>query len=202
VIYVVDVSNPAKPTLFSQWNVPNMVNGGPGCMMIEGDLLYLPCGEAGVLKIYDLTNLASVREVGSVPTGDECYGTIVKIGPFAYLTTRSMLKTIDVTNPSNPVVVGSVPFSGYLKARHGRLFSFDLSAPIIRAYSLSNPFMPVPEATSTLSFPTPSTSLLLYPLTSPAATWVGDMLIGLTYGSTPAFTGVRSLMFPVDKISR
>ncbi len=202
LVYVIDISNPAVPTLFNQWGVPNMVNGGPGNMLIEGPLLYLPCGEASVFHVYDLTNLASVTLVGSVSTGDQCYGPTVKIGAYVYLTTRSDMKVIDVSNPSSPAVVGSAALTGYLKERNGRLFSFNFNGvgvpPTVRAYSLVDPVVPIVEASSTVAIPPSATSLTLSSLPMPTANWVGTYLVGLTYGSDSATSGVRALDFPVN----
>lgn len=197
LIYIIDISTPSAPTLFSQWSVPNMVNGGPGTMMIDGSLLYLPCGENSTFRIYNLANLASVVQVGSVATGAQSYGTAVKIGSYVYMTTTANLKVIDVSNPASPSIAGSVAATGYLKARNNKLFSFSTSSPTISAYSLADPITPVVEASTTVAVPAPSTSLALYPMTSPAATWVGNYLIGMTYGSAAQYTGARALNFPV-----
>jgi hypothetical protein len=196
LIYVINISNPDAPAVYSSWSVPNMVNGGPGNMLIEGTLLYLPCGENSTFRIYNLSNLASVVQVGSVATGAQSYGPAVKIGNYVYMTASSNLKVIDVSTPSNPTIVGSVTSTGYLKERNGKLFSF--SSTKISAYSLANPIGPVVEASSTVTIPAPSTSLELSPMTSPAATWVGNYLIGMTYGSATQYNGARSLNFPVN----
>ena len=199
LIYVINISNPDAPVKFSEWAVPDMVNGGSGDMMIEGSLLYLPCGENRTFRIYNLANLAAVTQVGSVSTGAENYGTAVKIGSYVYTTTNSPnMKVIDVSDPASPSVVGSVAFTGYLKGRNGKLFSFDYSTPTVHAYSLANPIAPVVEASSTVPAPAPSTSLNVSPMNHQAATWVGNYLIGMTYGSAPQYNGARALNFTVN----
>jgi hypothetical protein len=167
-------------------------------MMIEGALLYLPCGENRTFRIYNLANLAAVTQVGSVSTGAENYGTAVKIGSYVYMTTNSPnMKIIDVSDPANPAVVGSVAVTGYLKGRNGKLFCLDHSTPTVRAYSLANPIAPVVEASSTVAIPAPSTSLNLSPMASSSAAWVGNYLIGMTYGSASPYHGARALNFTV-----
>jgi hypothetical protein len=199
MIYVLDISNPDAPVKFSEWAVPNMVNGGSGDMLIEGTLLYLPCGENGTFRIYNLANLAAVTQVGSVSTGAENYGTAVKIGSYVYMTTNSPnMKVIDVSDPASPAVVGSVAFTGYLKGRNGKLFSFGHSTPTVYAYSLANPIAPVVEESSTVPAPAPSTSLSVSPMNNATATWVGNYLIGMTYGSAPQYNGARALNFTVN----
>lgn len=196
LIYVIDISNPDAPAKYSQWAVPNMVNGGPGIMMIDGTLLYLPCGENSTFRIYDLANLAAVAQVGSVSTGAETYGTAVKIGSYVYLTPNGSMKVIDVSNPASPAVVGSMAFSGYLKGRNGKLFSF--TGATISAYSLANPIAPVVEDSSTVPPPAPSTSLNVGRMSYPGATWVGNYLIGMTHGSASQYDGARALDFTVN----
>jgi len=197
LIYVIDISNPDAPAKYSQWGVPNMVNGGPGLMMIDGTLLYLPCGENRTLRIYNLANLAAVTEVGSVSTGGaEAYGTAVKIGSYVYFTAPPFMKVVDVSNPASPAVVRSVAYTGYLKGRNGKLFSFN--GATISAYSLANPIVPVVEDSSTVPPPAPSTSLNVNQMSYPAATWVGNYLVGMTHGSASQYNGARALNFTVN----
>jgi hypothetical protein len=201
LIYIINISNPDAPAVYNSWSVPNMVNGGPGTMLIEGTLLYLPCGENSTFRIYNLADLSAVIEVGSVSTGAEAYGTAVKIGSYVYITASvyggsSYMKVIDVSTPASPAVVGTMAFTGYLKGKNGKLFSFSMSS--VCAYSLADPVNPVVEASSTVAFPAPSTGLNLYPMSSPAATWIGDYLIGMTYGSTSQYDGARALHFTVN----
>jgi hypothetical protein len=196
LIYVIDISNPDAPVKYSQWGVPNMVNGGPGLMMIDGTFLYLPCGENQTFRIYNLANLAAVTQVGSVSTGGETYGTAVKIGSYVYLTPNGSMKVIDVSNPASPAVVGSVAFTGYLKGRNEKLFSFN--GATISAYSLANPIAPVVEDSSTVPPPAPSTSLNVNQMSYPAATWVGNYLVGMTHGSASQYNGARALDFTVN----
>jgi hypothetical protein len=174
-------------------------------MLIEGVLLYLPCGQQSTFNIYDLSNLAAVTQVGSVSTGtSENYGPPVKIGSYVYISSSVWqgpfsMKVIDVSNPASPAVVNSTEMSArYFKERNGRLFSFDLDTPTVRAYSLADPTAPAVEASSTVAIPAPSTSLALSPLTSPAATWVGNYLIGMTWGSATQYNGARALNFTAN----
>jgi len=108
------------------------------------------------------------------------------------------MKVIDVPNPASQTIFASLASTWYLKSKNGKLFSFNLSNPTISVYSLVNPTAPVVEASSTVAVPAPSASLALSPLTSPAATWVGNYLIGMTYGSAAQYHGARALNFPVN----
>jgi hypothetical protein len=198
LVYVIDISDPDNPSKYSQWAVPNMVNGGPGIMMIDGSSLYLPCGENRTLRIYDLSDLASVTEVGSVSVAGECYGTAVKLGSYVYMSTNvPNMKIIDISAPAAPTVAGTVAFTGYLKGRNGKLFSFGLPGSTISAYSLVDPIVPEVEDSATVPIPAPSAGLDLYRLAYPDANWVGDFLIGMTYGSATPYSGARAIDFEV-----
>jgi hypothetical protein len=202
-IYVINIEDPDQPSVLSQWSVPNMVNGGPGIMMIEGDLLYLPCGENSTLRIYDLFDVTSVSEIGLVSTGEEAYGPAVKIGNYLYMTTSvyrgsSYMKVVDVSDLENPVILKTLAFTGYLKSQKGQLFSFAVSTPTITAYSLEDPTTPIVEESTDIPIPAPSTALGLYPLSFPSAAWVGDYLVGITYGSEAAYHAIRAFYFIVN----
>ncbi|MDA8413814.1 MAG: choice-of-anchor D domain-containing protein [Desulfobacteraceae bacterium] len=199
LIYVISISNPDAPTIYSSWPVPSMVNSGPGVMMIDGTLLYLNCRENYTFRIYNLADLTAVAQLGFVALPEDSSGPAIKIGSYVYISDGSGLRVIDVSNPATPSIAGSLAVSsGYLKSRHGKLFSFDLSTPTVRAYSLTNPIAPVLEASSTVAVPAPSTSLTLYPLSFPASDWVGNYLIGMTWGSAVQFNGARALNLTVN----
>ena len=157
------------------------------------------------LKIYDLYDLAAVTEVGSVSTGAEQHQYAVKIGSYIYAPgiiwlhpELSSMKVIDVFDPANPILVGTIPFIGSVKRRNGKLFGFSSIGPEVYAYSLADPENPQLEASSTVPLPAPSTSLNLFYMSNPVASWVGDYLIGVTHGSAGQYNGVRALYFPVN----
>ncbi|MFH2009223.1 MAG: hypothetical protein ABI333_21720 [bacterium] len=199
LIYVIDISNPDAPVKFSEWGVPNMVNAGPAPMMVDGGYLYLPCRENYTLRIYNLANLAAVVEVGSVGVSNDSSGPPVKLGSYVYTVDGAQLLAIDVSNPAAPSIVGSAAVSpGYLKAKNGKLFLFEYSTPTVHAYSSADPAAPVLEASSTLPIPAPSTTLQLWSLCWHASSWVGNYLVGMTYGSENQYNGVRALNFTVN----
>ncbi len=205
LIYVINISNPDAPSVYSQWGVPNMVSGGPGRMMVDGTLLYLPCGEDETLRIYNLANLASVVQFGSVSTVAEAYGNAVKIGSYVYVIASvwgggSSMQIIDVSNPAAPVNAGSVVVNNgaVIRARNGKLFLFEATTPTVRVYSLANPLAPAVEASSTVTFSGPTATLSITTLTWSSADWVGNYLVGMTYGSAAAYHGARALDFTVN----
>jgi hypothetical protein len=112
------------------------------------------------------------------------------------------MKVIDVSNPAAPTIVGTPasPSSLNMLARNGRLFSFGTSGSnaTVSAYSLANPIAPVVEASSIVPPPAPSTILDLGNMAYWQHGWVGNYLIGVTYGSIINYYGVRALYFPVN----
>jgi len=197
LIYVIDVSNPDAPVTYSQWGVPNMVNGGPGLMTVEGSLLYLPCGESGLLNIYDLNDLQAVVLVSSANLGAEVYGPLAKKGNYVYLHSSvyggpKYFNVVDVSNLSSPILVSRQDSTGYPKLKNGKLFTFDGNK--ITAYSLIDPENPVVENSSLVGTPSP---LQLYLLSYPSSAWVGNYLIGMTFSDSALTNGARALEFPV-----
>jgi hypothetical protein len=205
-VYVIDISNPDAPKKFSEWSTPWMVDGGDAGMTIDGHYLYMPCRQAFVLNIYDLSNLAAVTLAGSVSTGsEEAWEWPVKIGSYLYMNVSTYssgvvhMKVINVSNPTTPTIVGTVASTGETITKNGRLFSLGTSGgnAIAAAYSLANPILPTVEAVSSVPPPSPSTTLNLWQMASPQAGWVGDYLIGMTDGSG-SYSGVRAVYFPVN----
>jgi hypothetical protein len=208
-VYVIDISNPDAPTKFSEWSVPWMVDGGDAGMTINGHYLYMPCRQAQVLNIYDLTNLSAVTLAGSVSTGsEEAWEWPVKIGAYLYMNVSTYgsgvvhMKVIDVSNPANPTIVGTVPSTGETIARNGRLFTLGTSGnnALASAYSLANPIAPVVEAATTVPPPPPTQTLNLWLMASPQTGWVGNYLIGMTYDETGNYGDSRigAVYFPVN----
>jgi hypothetical protein len=205
-VYVIDISNPDAPKKVSEWSTPWMVDGGDAGMTIDGHYLYMPCRQAFVLNVYDLSNLAAVTLAGSVSTGsEEAWEWPVKIGSYLYMNVSTYasgvvhMKVINVANPTTPTIVGTVASTGETITKNGRLFSLGTSGSnaLAAAYSLANPIAPVVEAASTVPPPSPSTTLNLWQMASPQAGWVGDYLIGMTDGSG-SYSGVRAVYFPVN----
>jgi hypothetical protein len=208
-VYVIDISNPDAPTKFSEWSVPWMVDGGDAGMTINGHYLYMPCRQAQVLNIYDLTNLSAVTLAGSISTGsEEAWEWPVKIGAYLYMNVSTYgsgvvhMKVIDVSNPANPTIVGTVPSTGKTIARNGKLFTLGTSGnnALASAYSLANPIAPVVEAATTVPPPPPTQTLNLWLMASPQTGWVGNYLIGMTYDETGNYSNSRigAVYFPVN----
>ena len=154
---------------------------------------------------YTIPNLAAVVQVGSVSTVAEAYGNAVKIGSYVYVIANvwgggSSMQIINVSNPAAPVNTGSVVVNNgaAIGARNGKLFLFEGIAPTVRVYSLANPLAPVVEASSTVSFSGSTATLGITPLTWSSADWVGNYLVGMTYGSAAAYHGARALNFTVN----
>lgn len=134
---IYDVSNPATPKSIG-WT--NDVSSGRNVAVV-GNLAYLA---NGALLIYDVSDPTSPKKLGFVipgPTG-AAYDVAVK-GNYAYMTSYSDgLRICDVSNPTNPFVVGYKTLSAgnavsvclsehraYVGAESGGLEIFDISNP-------------------------------------------------------------------------
>ena len=111
------------------------------------------------------------------------------------MTASADMKVIDVSNRASPTIAGSLPSAGYVKGRNGKLFSFNGA---VYAFSLANPILPVVENSSAVPPPAPSAGLDVSQLSFPAATWVGNYLIGMMYASAASYNGARALPFTAN----
>jgi len=111
-----------------------MVDGGDAGMTIDGHYLYMPCRQAFVLNIYDLSNLAAVTLAGSVSTGSEEVGVAVKIGSYLYMNVSTYAsggcsyEGHKCCQPDNPNHRGTVASTGETITKNGRLFSWEPAA--------------------------------------------------------------------------
>ncbi len=107
-LYVFDISNGNEPVAMGQenvgWNIETIFN--------KEDYLYI--GSSNGMFIYDIANAASPSKVSSISHVTGCDPVVVE-GDYAYLTLRggnncgqnlSFLEVIDITNKSNPLILG------------------------------------------------------------------------------------------------
>jgi parallel beta-helix repeat protein len=104
---VVDISNPAKPTLLTTYRAPEMVK--PNSIIVAGDFAYI--GDRNV-KVVDISNpkepaLAAVCEIEGATQH------MVLTEGILYVASGSAgLQAVDVTDPSHPRVVASCYLPG------------------------------------------------------------------------------------------
>jgi hypothetical protein len=108
---ILDVSNPSSPTLRGSYNTP--IND----VVVSGTLAYLACPNRSGLKIVDVSNPSSPTLRSSLTTPDEMLSQSIRVsgnrayftwvhGPY-YFPQCASLRIVDVSNPSQPRLLGS-----------------------------------------------------------------------------------------------
>lgn len=99
---IIDVSNPASPTLVSSYAIGTWSHGE---VYVSGNYAYVSDGGGeGKLEIIDVSNPASPTFVGSYPL-DNCRLVYVS-GNYAYVS-DGLLNILDVSNPASPTLAGT-----------------------------------------------------------------------------------------------
>jgi hypothetical protein len=101
VLYAIDVSNPAHPTIVGSYQDAVGMNVAKGMDVVD-DVAYIPTGES--LQMIDISDPAHLTKLGSyaVPSW-----SVRVIGTRAYISTSSGLDIVDVSDPALPVLLGS-----------------------------------------------------------------------------------------------
>ncbi|OAD21880.1 LVIVD repeat protein [Candidatus Thiomargarita nelsonii] len=105
-IDIIDISNPASPTLVSQYDT----DGYARRVFVDGNFAYVADGRHG-LQIIDISNKASPTRVGGYDTPGLAFGVFVD-GNFAYVADYAGLQIIDISNKASPTRVGGYDTSG------------------------------------------------------------------------------------------
>ncbi len=105
---IVDVSDPANP------QIKATVSGISTGVCVKDNLLYMVSYNYG-LKIYDVSNLSNIQQIGQLPITGFPYRVSVK-GDYVYVANSTSnagggMQIIDVSDPALPVLVSS--YSGY-----------------------------------------------------------------------------------------
>jgi hypothetical protein len=113
-ILVFDISNPASPYLLSSLPVAHSPQG----LDVQGNYLYETLYDQYSLNIYDISNPASLSQVGTASLSATCKPQDVTVeGNTAYVAcyTNSSVGVVDVSNPTSPSVDGyiSLPATSY-----------------------------------------------------------------------------------------
>jgi len=103
---ILDVSNPAAPTVLGKTDVwSSLVRG----IYAAGNYAYVTLGTAG-LRVVNVANPAAPAQVGSLTTdasGNALdVSDILVVGNYAYMLCSSGFHVVDVSNPAAPTAVG------------------------------------------------------------------------------------------------
>ena len=113
-ILVFDISNPASPYLLSSLPVAHSPQG----LDVEGNYWYQTLYDQNSLNIYNISNPASLSQVGTASLSGTCKPQDVTVeGTTAYVACyeNSSVAVVDVSNPTSPSVEGyiSLPATSY-----------------------------------------------------------------------------------------
>ncbi len=101
---IIDISNPAKPTLAGSYSNPGYAKS----VYVSGNYAYLATGWCG-LMIIDISNPANPKLTGTYDTPDDALDVYVSDN-YAYVADGySGLLIIDISNPAGPTLTGSYP---------------------------------------------------------------------------------------------
>jgi len=100
-LYAVDVSNSALPVEIGNIELPGIV----GDVEISDGLAYVAARPAGLI-IVDVSNPAQMEIIGHLDTNYSTTSVEIQ-GQIAYLGTYQMVLIIDVSDPTQPVTIGS-----------------------------------------------------------------------------------------------
>ena len=151
VIHVYDISNVYTPQFVSR-----TVSGGAAALALVANGRYLYSANFGsALIIYDISNPASVGNVGSASGGSGTGVGISLSGSIVYtVTTTHKMQVISVANPLSPVVLSTIPVdtspvSVFASGKYAYVYSYGSST--VQAYNVSDPSTPffVARATTT-----------------------------------------------------
>ncbi|HEV2412974.1 MAG TPA: hypothetical protein VGS28_04210 [Candidatus Saccharimonadales bacterium] len=104
---VIDISNPASPSLISQPSIGN----NPRYVYVSGQYAYVCNYTSNTVQIFDVANPSNVSSVSTIATGTGTHPVDVYVqGKYAYvvLNTTAQLEVYDVSNPAAPVALGQV----------------------------------------------------------------------------------------------
>ncbi len=138
-LVIIDVSNPATPTLVGTYNTVGNARG----IDVVGYLAYVADGSPG-LAIINVSNPASPTLVGTYSTIDQARSVHV-VGNVAYVAVGSSgLQIINVSNPALPTLTGAYDTPGFSNSVHvvGNLAYVTDQAFGLAIINVSNPASP------------------------------------------------------------
>ena len=100
-LQIIDVSNPASPTTISTYDTTGNSQG----VFVSGSYAYVADGSS-VLQIINISNPAVPRLSGTYNTPNDALAVYV-VGKHAYVADTTSLVIVDISDSSNPKLVGS-----------------------------------------------------------------------------------------------
>jgi len=132
---VVNLASPSSPAIVGRVTLA----GAPSKITVAGSYAYIPVGSAG-LQIVDISNAVTPRIVSTIDTPGVGYAAAVANG-YAYVADNTSVQVINVSNPANPFIVGSLASTAKNIAVAGnRLYAIDYLQ--LKIIDVANPAVP------------------------------------------------------------
>ena len=138
-LQIIDISNPANPTLIGTYNT----SGAAYSVAVSGRYAYVVDYASG-LQIIDISNPATPTLTGTYDTSGNALGIAVS-GRYAYVADdASGLQIIDISNPATPTLTGTYDTSDYSSgiAVSGRYAYVADGGSGLQIIDISNPASP------------------------------------------------------------
>ncbi len=137
-LQVVDVSDPENPTV-----VTSLSGYGIKDVVVSSGYAYAVDANGNYLRVFDVSDLPNITEIGSLEINYDLY-SIALYGNYAIVGHMGGITVVDVSDPSNPVVVKDVVETEGAKdlfASGSKLYVADGEGGL-RIFNLSNPSNP------------------------------------------------------------
>ena len=152
-IRVVNLSNPAAPTVIGSYDTPGVAYGV--AFNTTGSLVYVADGVEG-LKVISLSNPQSPSLVGSLKITSRVYRDIAVSGTTAFLANQNgTLDVIDVSTATAPAFLGSRSLTGggfYLSiaGNSAAVIGKTSTADLLHIVNIATPSNPILEGSATV----------------------------------------------------
>ncbi len=149
-ILVVDLNNPAAPTVIGTYDTPGTAYGV--ALNSNSTIAYVADGTEG-LKILSLSNPRSPALLGSLRLSGLCWNDVELYGTTVacLLNQQGSLQTVDVSIPSAPLILGTRGLYGFGReiavdtATHKVAVLSQTSTDLLEIISIANPSQPLHE---------------------------------------------------------
>jgi hypothetical protein len=141
-LYLLDISNPAAPTLIGSYDSPDRTFG----VAAAGNMAYLSGGQSG-LSIIDLSNPVMPSRAGSHPGLVGWSNDVAIVGNKVYLADGLFgfggLSIIDASIPTRPEMLGSIALGDAMHVTVRGTYAYLLVAGDLHIVDISHPSNPV-----------------------------------------------------------
>jgi hypothetical protein len=152
-LQVIDVSNPASPTIVRTIHNTSLLNHADG-VTVAGNYAYVSASYGHNMTIVDISSPTAARIVGHITDSNNIsfpVDTVIK-GKYAYVGNQSgllpHLAVVDISNPANPTLVTTLTDPTNLKGtyrlrlRGNFIYASAVNVATVSAIDISNPTSP------------------------------------------------------------